>query len=234
MTHPKHPPRPRDTRSLIGSLALAVVMLIIVMMATSCAPVPRAIIPPKAEIAKLDVAPVANASGKTRAAVRDVSRKVDVNRAAADRVSDDADKLKEAVDKAKYALHKTKEDYATEIAAIEAIADSLLEKVRELQASLDLTSIARDIAIQTIDDQDKEIGYLTARVAAQAAQIDHSEASQNILREQVETLSALPDKLAIAEDKLEWWRWRFAPVTLGILTLLILSILYRPRIPFLP
>ena len=229
-THPKYPRPTRETRSLLGSLAVAVVVLAVLLMATSCAPVPRAIIPPKAEIAKLDIAPVAKASGKTRAAVRDVSRNVDANRAAADRVSDDATKIKEAVAKAKTALA---EDYEISLAAVDALADSLLAKVRELQDSLRLTAAARDIAIATIDDQDKEIGYLTARVSAQSAQIDHSEASQSILREQVETLSALPEKLAIAEDKLEFWRWRFAPLSLGIIVVLILFIAYRPRIPFL-
>jgi hypothetical protein len=29
MTHPKHPPRPRDNRSLLGSLAVAVVILLL-------------------------------------------------------------------------------------------------------------------------------------------------------------------------------------------------------------
>jgi hypothetical protein len=34
MTHPKHPPRPRDTRSLLGSLAVAVVMLLLIIYFT--------------------------------------------------------------------------------------------------------------------------------------------------------------------------------------------------------
>jgi hypothetical protein len=33
-THPKYPPNPRDTRSLLGSLILAIIMLILITIAT--------------------------------------------------------------------------------------------------------------------------------------------------------------------------------------------------------
>jgi hypothetical protein len=33
-THPKYPPKPRDTRSLLDSLVVAIIMLIIITIAT--------------------------------------------------------------------------------------------------------------------------------------------------------------------------------------------------------
>jgi len=214
---PRYPRREHDTAALLRSLAVAGIMFIILLVATSCAPTaPRAIIPPKAEIAKLDVAPVASASGKTRTAVRDVSRHVDANRAAADRVGDEAARIKAAVAAAKNALA---EDYEISLAAVDAIADSLVAKVRELQHSLALTAAARDIALATMEDQEKEINHLAARVAAQTVEIDHASATEDLLRAEVESLSALPEKLAKAEQKattLQWWVWRLAGLSLAL------------------
>jgi hypothetical protein len=169
----------------------------------SCAPVPRAIIPPPSVIAELDVAPVAEAGKATREAVRKVSISVDDASQKADRVSDEALRLKEAISKARAGV---KEDMELSLAAADAIADALLARIKDLQESLRLTAIARDIAIETVDDQQEVIGEMAAAAEAQTVQIRHAKDAEATLRTQVEALAESADKRVIAEDRLAWWR----------------------------
>jgi hypothetical protein len=89
------------------------------------------------------------------------------------------------------------------------------------------------IAITTIDLLEAQAADLHSAAANQAAQIERSAADNETLRAQVEALAESADKRVIAEDKLKWWRWRFAPISLGIIVAGILFTIYRPRIPFL-
>lgn len=199
---------------------MKLLLLFIAILLASCADrVPRAIIPPPSVIAELDVAPVAEASRATREAVRKVSVSVDDASRKAERVADDAQRLKEMISKARAGVEA---DMELSLAAADAIMDSLLLKIGELQELLRITRIARDIAIATVDDQQDVIAGHAAHAKAQAAQIRYAKAAENTLRTQVEALAESADKRVIAEEKLRWWRtaagltWAFLAVFLII------------------
>jgi methylthioribose-1-phosphate isomerase len=145
--HPNHPPRPRDTRSLLGSLAVAVVMLAVLLMATSCAPIPRAIIPPASEIAKLDVAPVQAAGKVTREAVREVAK-------AGESTRETAVHLRASIDRAEK-IAEAHEELREAFKEIQTFA-------KRLSADLKLAEEKERIALATIDSLEDEIAALKA------------------------------------------------------------------------
>jgi len=206
-----------QTYSLFRSLVVAFVAFLIVFLATSCAPVaPRAIIPSPSVVRELNVKPVTEAGRRTREAVRDVGRGVDDSSNKAERVSDETKRLKELLAKAKAGA---KEDMETSLAAADAIADSLLAKVGDLRESLRITAAARDIAIATVDEQQKVIGDMAVAAEGQTIEIRNAKINEVTLRTEVESLAKLPDQLSAQKQKastLEWWVWR-----LGILSIIL-------------
>lgn len=191
--------------------------LLLCVLLAACATPPRAIIPPKAEVKKLDVAPVTQAAADTKTAVREIAKAGTETRRANDSLRDEIER-------------------AGVIAALypdmsEAFAE-IRRRSETLAARIAFAEEKELVALQTIDAMDGEIGLLTARVASQSTQIDHADAAQDMLREQLEALSGSDAKRIIAENKLQWWRWRFAPVSIGIIFTGILFSIYRPRLPF--
>jgi len=214
MTHPKHPPRPRDTRSLLGSLAVAVVMLAVLLMATSCAPIPRAIIPPASEIAKLDVAPLAAAGKVTREAVREVAK-------AGENTRETAVHLRASIDRAEK-IAEAHEELREAFREIQTFA-------KRLSADLILAEEKERIALATIDSLEDEIAALKANAQSQATQIRHAKTNETTLREQVVALAGSDAKRIIAENKLQFWRWRFAPISIGLIVIMVAFLILKPR-----
>lgn len=198
---------------LLTALALALV---------SCAkPIPRAIMPPVDVIERLDVKPVAEASKATREAVRDIATAGADTRSASAKLTTTSQQLRDAIDRAeKFAVANVELQNA--FAEIQRFSLALSGDVADLTTSLKLAHAKESIAIETIDMLEFETNFLTAKSAAQSAQIEHADKAQAILREQVEALSASSDRLAIAENKLGWWR-KAALITWSILTAYIIA-----------
>ena len=195
-------------------------ILALILALASCAPsIPRAILPPPSVIAQLDVEPVAKASTATRTAVREIAKAGTETRKATDSLRDQIDRTAEIA--APYP------DLREAFAEMRRRADLLAARVAFAEEK-------EAIAIATVDELTAEVSALQSTSAAQSVQIRTAQTTEATLREQVQALSTSSDKLAIAQDNLDWWRWRFAPVNIGLLALLLLALIYRPRIPFLP
>jgi hypothetical protein len=231
MTHPNHPPRPRDTRSLLGSLAVAVVMLAVLLMGTSCAPIPRAIIPPKAELAALNITPVVQAGKATRTAVRDVTSAGNATRAAGRKVSDSTRRLSDSLARA-VALATANAEITAALAETRRLAAELEASVSELSAALAFAEKRERTAILAVDDMSEIINNLQAESAAQAADIANAARTEETLRTQISALAKMPDQLVIAQDKLRWWRW-YGIIVSAVASFILLALIYRPRIPFI-
>ena len=192
--------------------------ILLCLALASCAPIPRAIIPPASEVAKLDVAPVQAAGKVTREAVREVAK-------AGTNTRETAAHLRASIDRAEK-IAEAHEELRVAFREIQTFA-------KRLSADLKLAEEKERIAMATIDSLGDEIAMLHANAQSQAVQIRHAKATESTLREQVEALDGSDAKRIIAENKLQFWRWRFAPITLGIIITGILFVVYRPRIPFL-
>jgi len=213
----------------LAKLAWCLIYLIL----ASCAPVPpRPVIVSEHEVEPINIHPVADASRATRDAVRGVAEAGNTTREAGRKVSDTSRRLSDAIIRAA-TLTAANRDLEEAMADAKALAAELGENLMSLSAALDLAEQKEKIALETVDAQEAEISTLKESAAAQAAQLDANDREKAALRAQMQEMVELPDKLAIASDKLQWWRWRFAPVTLGIIAAGILVALYRPRIPFM-
>lgn len=181
----------------------------------SCAPVPRAIIPPASEVAKLDVAPVQAAGKVTREAVREVAK-------AGTNTRETAAHLRASIDRAEK-IAEAHEELRASFREIQTFA-------KRLSADLQLAEDKERIALATIDSLEDEIATLHANAQSQNVQIRHAKANETTLREQVEALSGSDAKRIIAENKLQFWRWRFAPITLGLIVIMAAFLILKPRI----
>jgi hypothetical protein len=202
-------------------------------MLVSCAPVPRAIIPPASVVRELSVQPVSDAGDRTRDAVREVAVANVQAREAGRKVSDSTRRLSESIARAE-ALAVANVEIGKALTETAALAKELETEVSTLTDALNLSNEKDRIALETIDSLIGEIGVLKTNAAAQSAELIAAVKTESVLRQQVEALAESAEKRVIAEDKLNWWRWRFAPITLGIIVAGILFAVYKPRIPFLP
>jgi chromosome segregation ATPase len=195
------------------------IAVILCLVLASCAPVPRAIIPPPSVVAELDVAPVAEAGKATGAAVRDVADAGRASREAGRKVSDATRRLSESIARAE-ALAVANVEIGKALAETAALAAELEAEVVHLTAAHAFAEEKERVALQTIAALDDELSLLKANAKAQAVEIRHAAATESTLREQVEALAANADKRLIAEEKLRWWRksagltWAFLAVYL--------------------
>jgi hypothetical protein len=204
MTHRPPPPRPRDTRSLLGSLAVALVVLAL-LMATSCAPIPRAVI---VDTTKLEdtTASVARSSAQLGEGVQRVSD-------AHDRASGKADELIREIEAVRGAVGITPDLRAAfdrqvrlgaELAQELAAGKVQIRSLKKLKADND-----RDIlALQLV------VGDLTSDVAA--------------ANKAAKALEKQADSGLKAKEKLAWWRWRYAPASIVFTAALLVWILRKP------
>lgn len=203
-------------------------ILALILALVSCAtPPPRAIIPPKSEIAQIDVAPVSKAADKTRAAVREVADAGNVSREASRKLSDTSILLRAAIDRAEM-LSKDKGDLEADFSEIQRFATNLSADVVNLRSALETAEHKEAAAVSASEKLANEVFSLRESTAAQTVQIKQSKATEATLREQVELLSALPDKLAKAKQKadtLEWWTWRLGILSVA-LTVIIIGLAY--------
>jgi FtsZ-binding cell division protein ZapB len=228
--HPRFPRLTMKTSLTTAAIAIAAITLAVLM--GSCAPAPRAIIPPPNVVRELDIQPIKDAGNTTRDAVREVAAANAQTREAGRKVSDSTRRLSESIARAE-ALAVANVEIGKALAETRELADELQAEIGTLSEALALSETKDKIALETIDSLISEIDLLKSNAAAQSAELTAAKASETTLRKQVEALVESADKRAIAEDKLAWWRWRFAPITLGIIAAGILFTVYKPRIPFL-
>lgn len=234
--------KPKSRR--LRSIGISSCVLVVALFSACCAHTPRVTTTPYVtEVSKLNFDPVAKAGRATRDAVRDVAAAGSVSREAGRKVSYTTRRLADSLARAEAiaVADRTKmEDLGRESNSLHAVIGDMrgiitdLEKeTMALAAAHAFSEEKEKAAILTIDNLEAETAILKENAASQAWQIERANKDNQTLRAQVETLAASTDRLAIAEDKLVWWRWRFAPVTLGIIIAGILLVVYRPRIPFL-
>jgi DNA repair ATPase RecN len=211
----------------------------LVFGAVSCAPAPRAIIPPPSEVRQLNVKPVASATVKTRDAVRDVAAAGDGTRRLNDQLAATSKSLTDAVERAeKYAA--ANKEFAEAYAEIQKFTLQLSNEISALTKVRELADEKVRIAIRAIDELQATVGTLETSVASQAAEIRAAKRTEETLRTQVDGLSKSAEKLAVAEDKLSWWRW-YGVIVTGVAVVYLLIRFFgaaimayaRPRIPFL-
>ena len=172
---------------------------------------------PKVVVDVIDTKPLTTATRETRRAVREVVTAGDATRST-------AAALRAAIDKAQ-AVKVENEELRLSFIEIQQIADRLSKSLQEVQ-------VKEQAAMLTIDVQDDQIGALNALVSRQSEQIKLKEATDESLRAQVDKLSTVSADLAIAEDKLSWWR-KAALITWLIAALYIAArIVLRTVIPF--
>jgi len=214
--------RRKHTRAkcIIASIAGILCIAGVVVLTACCASAPRAIIPPPAEISKLDVKPVVDASGKTRDAFREIGTAGEASRTANANLSATAARLSAEIDRAQR-LAIANRELQEAFENIRAINAELSEDSARLTASLRLAQEKETLAIATIDALDQHISTLQSKIASQSTAIDNAAANERTLRAQVEALAALPDKLAILTDKLGWWR-NAALLTWGLIAAYII------------
>ena len=188
-------------------------------LVASCAPKlpPKPPLVPKVVVDVIDTKPLTTATRETRRAVREVVTAGDATRST-------AAALRAAIDKAQ-AVKVENEELRLSFIEIQQIADRLSKSLQEVQ-------VKEQAAMLTIDVQDDQIGALNALVSRQSEQIKLKEATDESLRAQVDKLSTVSADLAIAEDKLGWWR-KAALITWLIVALYIAArIVLRTVIPF--
>jgi chromosome segregation ATPase len=207
---------------LITFLTAFAVLISLVAM-NSCAPQstpPRAFVPPKSEISKIDTGNVAASSKSTTTAVEKVSHSLDDSASAALRLDDDAKRLNKAVAEAKKA---TAETYQASLDAIGNIAADLATKVEELKRSLKAAQAARDAARQAVNEHESELQKLVSAVAKQDAEIKAAKDNEELMRGQLEDSNKARDMLIAEQAKHQetkkraiWWRLA-AWITWGVI-----------------
>jgi len=199
---------------------LTALSLGILLVASSCAPAPRAIIPPASVVRELNVQPVAEAGNRTRDAVRESGKANAQAREAGGRVSDAARRLTGSIARAE-ALATANAEISKALAETRAFANELDAEVTRLTAALTLSEEKDRIALETIDSLISEIGLLKSNSAAQSVELRTAKVAETTLRSQVEALAKSAERLVIAVEKLAWWR-KAAGLTWAMLAVFII------------
>lgn len=191
---------------------------ILCLILASCAsPPPRAIIPPPADVDRIETAGVENASKATREAVREIAKAGQETRTATQKLRDEIDRAQE--------LAQANDQLRAAFVSIQTFA-------AELSAAVTFAAEKERLALLVIDDQESEISLLKSNAKAQAVQIHANKQERETLRTQVEALADVPADLAIAEDKLEWWRKAAATTWIIVALYIAARVLLRTVIPF--
>jgi hypothetical protein len=213
--------------------------LSLALILASCAPPPRAIIPAPSVVSQIDPKPVAKATTASREAVREIAKAGDDTRIANDRLKATSQHLTDAIDRAEKYAESNREFYDAYI-QIQKFSLQLSTDLIDLKLALDLAQEKEAVAITTIDLLETSVRDLETATARQAAEIRFAKQAEKTLIDQVQMLSQSSDKLAIAQDKLTWWRWYGIAITSAVSLYIITRIFgaaimsyARPRIPFL-
>lgn len=202
--------------------------ILLCLALASCAPIPRAIIPPPSVVEILDVAPVVHAGKATRDAVRDVSAAGHASREAGRKVSDATRRLSDSISRIE-TLSFANEELTRSVKESLDFAKELEAEVIALTAAHTLAEEKEKIATSTIDSLIDETAVLKANAESQSVQIRHAKTNETVLREQVEALSGSDAKRIIAENQLQFWRWRFAPMSIGLVVIMAAFLILKPR-----
>lgn len=201
--------------------------LLCVLLASCVKTPPRAIIPPPAEISRLNVAPVVDAGKATRDAVRGVATAGASTRASAAIVSNTSRRLSIEIARAESLAQATAELTAA-LAGINALAKELEQDVFKLATSLSFAEEKERIALSVVDAQEEVIANLHASASVQDAEIKFANANEKFMRAEMTELAKLPDKLAAEKQKVatgQWWVKRLA-ITVGVLVLALAGAAY--------
>jgi uncharacterized phage infection (PIP) family protein YhgE len=211
---------------------------------------PRAIIVPLTDSGKAvsrDADAVRKAGNKTRDAVRDTAAAAsgskeagEIARAENEKLTTTGREMLAQIERltgmaAGYAeldaeLRGLKEITLRDAAQREAATKALVfwqgkAELADEQARIALETV--DAQAGTIDSLMTTVALLTTQIAGQAEQIEANAKTDEYVRRVAAENKAATAKLIIAEDKLDWWRWRFAPVNIGLLALLLIWIFRR-------
>jgi hypothetical protein len=222
-----------------GTITMRYLALSLALILASCATPPRAIIPAPSVVAQIDPHPVAKATTASREAVREIAKAGDDTRMANDRLKATSQHLTDAIDRAEKYAESNREFYDAYI-QIQKFSLQLSTDLIDLKLALDLAQEKEGIAITTIDLLETSVRDLEAATARQSAEIRFAKQAEKTLLDQVQTISQSSDKLAIAADKLSWWRWYGIAITAAVALSILIRIFgaaimayARPRIPFL-
>lgn len=217
-----------------GDMKSRLAILLMCLLAFSCAPAPRAVIVDEAKVRNIDTKPVAESSRGVSEAVADVVDAGRSTRDASDRVGRSANQLIDAM--------KRLEEFAKADAQFQKIYSELQIYARMLSDDLFELTAANTILEKKGFDATVRVNTLTAVVSDLERNVEGQKAEllakgnvMKAMKTELNALKGMESKLAISEDKLEWWRWKFAPVAGG--TILVLGLLLllavKGRIPFL-
>jgi len=202
--------------------------LILALVLASCAtPPPRAILPPKTEIGKVDTAPVESATVRVSDGAEKVAEANRKAREASNKASDTTVLLRAAMDRAK-ALAEGSEALRQAFLASDDLAAQLSEQLNQGIEALRNAETESNHLREGIKSLSSEVSALKSSAAVNAIQADAIRAENKTLRDEIEKLSDMPDKLAKMEQKndtLAWWTKRLAILS-GALAVIIAGLAY--------
>jgi len=195
---------------------------ILALILAACSPsVPRAIVAPPTVIGKVDTKPVESATVKVSDGAEKVAEANRKAREASNKASDTTVLLRAAMDRAK-ALADDSEALRQAFLASDDLAAQLSEQLNQGIESLRNAETESNHLREGIKSLSSEVSALKSSAAVNAIQADAIKAENKTLRDEIQKLADIPNKLVIADDKLKWWR-KAAWITWGILTVFLVA-----------
>ena len=211
-------------------------LAIIPLLLASCSPRLANVRPPD----RMDTAPVARAVEETVAAgkavdtatkqVRSATNEVKVANAKASELTI---RLKEQMDRTRL-IAQGNQELQDSLAA----SDAIIEEMSQSNMSMTIRLGALGNNVTVLEFANEGLIKSNAILEERLDHIQQAKARQDIQIEEARvalaSAAAIQPKLIIAQDKLDFWRWKFAPFSIIAIVGLILFIIYKPRLPFFP
>jgi hypothetical protein len=209
-------------------------MLLLCLMVFSCTQAPRAVIVDEAKVRNIDTKPVADSARAVTDAVTDVVDAGRSTRAASDRVGKSANQLIDAMKRLEE-FAKADERFQKAYQEIRTYTKILSDDLFELTAANAILEEKGLYATDRVNTLTLVVADLEKNVEGQKAELITKDNIMKAMKAELDVRKGAETQLAISEEKLHWWRWKFAPavgVTALILGLLLL-LAVKGRIPFL-
>jgi DNA repair ATPase RecN len=188
----------------------------------------------EAKVRNIDTKPVADSSRAVSEAVTDVVDAGRSSRAASDRVGKSANQLIDAMKRLEE-FAKADTQFQKAYQEIQIYAKMLSDDLFELTAANVILEEKGMVATTRINTLNRTVNDLERNVEGQRAEMLAKDNVMKAMKVELDARKGMEAKLAVSEDKLQWWRWKFAPVAGGTVLVLLLFLLLavKGRIPLL-